>query len=111
MQAADLSTAGVAAARQKSVSNSGAAAASDGMFLRLSRDTSPAELAALKQSSIDSSASDNGQFSASMSAISPRHRRDPSPAELGLIRHQSGGMQVKKCALHIDSTASHAWHA
>lgn len=72
----------------------GGAAATNSMSLRLHRGASPAETGAMKQSSMNSDVSVSSLSNASAAAISPRQRRDPSPAELALIRHQSSGIKV-----------------
>lgn len=89
----------VAAAKHQPVG--GGAAATNGVSLRFNRDAFPAETGAMKQSSMSSDVSVSGLSNASASAISPRQRRDPSPAELALIRHQSSGVKVEH---------KHAWY-
>ena len=93
-QGRDPLAAEVAAAKHKPVSGG---AAAHGMSLRLNKDEA-AETGAMKQSTLNSDMS--GLSSANASAISPRQRRDPSPAELALIRHQSSGIKVEH---------EHAW--
>ena len=88
-QGRDPLAAEVAAAKHKPVSGG---AAAHGMSLRLNKDEA-AETGAMKQSTLNSDMS--GLSSANASAISPRQRRDPSPAELALIRHQSSGIKVE----------------
>ncbi len=97
-QGRDPLAAEVAAAKHQSVG--GGAAATNIVSLKLNRDALPAETGALKQSSMNSDVSVSGLSNAIASAISPRQRRDPSPAELALIRHQSSGIKVEH---------EHAW--
>ncbi len=97
-QGKDPLDAEVAAAKHQPVG--GSAAATKGVSLRLNRDAFSAENGAMKQSSMNSDVSVSGLSNASASAISPRRRRDPSPAELALIRHQSSGVKVER---------EHAW--
>ena len=96
-QGRDPLAAEVAAAKHTPVG--GGAAATNGGSFRLNRDALPAETSA-KQNSMNSDMSVSALSNASASAISPRQRREPSPAELALIRHQSSGIKVEH---------EHAW--
>ncbi len=102
-QGRDPLAAEVAAARHKPVGSG--AAATNGVSLRLNRDALAAETGAMKQSSMNSDISVSGLSNASASAISPRQRRDPSPAELALIRHQSSGIKVE----HVQAINAWSW--
>ena len=62
--------------------------------VKLSRDGSPAQAVGLSTADEDSPRSGGRQPDGAVFALSPRQKRDPSPAELGLARHLSGGSQV-----------------
>ncbi|KAL0029937.1 hypothetical protein WJX77_008395 [Trebouxia sp. C0004] len=96
----------VAAARHTPIGSG--AAATDGVSLWLNRDALPAETGVMKQSSMNSGISASGLPNATVSAISPRQRRDPSPAELALIRHQSSGIKDGGAAFGMSAEADAA---
>ena len=97
----DPSPAELAIAKQSSLGiSSGGAAATEhtqgsGLSVKPNKDLSPPEFTVQNQKSLDNGFFGSSQFHVNSAAMSPRQRRDPSPAELGLIRQQSFASQVK----------------
>ena len=92
---AELALAKKAAKASSPRADLGAASGHAPASVKLSRDGLPAQAAGTSTADDDSPRSGGRQPDGAVFALSPRQKRDPSPAELGLARHlMSGESQV-----------------